>query len=169
MPGMDSNGPDRQLLEAARRSPELAAILAGKREDPWPRYRRLAGLLGALVLALVILWVAVRAIQRSRREEAPVEIDRSVYLPPIKTERNAQNEETSPFSGFSVTVDTDPPGAVVSIGGKVRGEAPVLASVECSGTEKVVVIARKEGYRPARREVMCRADLLVKLTLRLER
>jgi hypothetical protein len=166
---MDPYGQNRQLEEAARRSPELAAILAGKHDDPFARYRRLALVVGAVAIAAVALYFAGRALLGSRRSEQAVEIDRSVYLPPIKTERTAPNEETSPFTGFAVTVDTDPPGAVVSIGGKVRGEAPVLANVECSGAEKVVVTARKEGYRPTRREVQCRADLLVKLLIRLDR
>jgi hypothetical protein len=166
---MDPNLEDRRLEEAMQRSPELAAMLAGRREDPLRRWRRLATLVGAVAVAVLVLWLAARAISRWRgRDEPAVEIDRSVYLPPIKTVKAPTGEETSPFTGFAVSVDTDPHGAVVTIGGKVRGEAPVLANVECQGTEKVRIVARKEGFRPAQHELACRADQLVKLTLKLE-
>jgi hypothetical protein len=71
-------------------------------------------------------------------------------------------------TGSEVAIDTDPPGALVSIAGAVRGEAPVLSNVGCKGSEKVEVRAHKEGFRPVRRELSCREDTLVKLTLRLE-
>jgi hypothetical protein len=167
---MDPN-PDRKLVEAAGRSPELAAMLLGRREDPMRRWRRLAAVVAAVAVGVVVLWVAALGISRWRgrgREEPAAEIDRSVYLPPIKTVKAPTGEETSPFVGFAVSVDTEPQGAVVTIGGKVRGEAPVLANVECQGTEKVRIVARKEGFRPAQRELPCRADQLVKLTLKLE-
>ena len=171
---MRSMTPDpqgRQLEEAMRRSPELAAMMAANRsEAARRRWLRLAGMLAALGVAVGLGWLALKGLGRWRGEGEPaLEIDRSVYLPPIKTERAPNGEETSPFTGFAVTVDSEPAGAVISIGGKVRGEAPVLANVECRGTEKVAVVARKDGFRPATRELACRADTLVKLTLRLER
>jgi hypothetical protein len=168
---MNPSPDDRRLSEAMDRSPELAAMMAAKREDPGPRYRRLGALLGGLALAIVIGLVALRSVQKppGKKFEPADEIDRSVYLPPIKTERAAGGEEVSPFTGFAVSVESEPPGAVVTIAGKERGEAPVLASVECRGTEPVLIIARKEGFLPARRELPCRADQLVKLKLLLER
>jgi len=170
MAAMDPDLQEGQRLEEAmRRSPELAAILS-QRGDPRPRWLRLAAVTLAAALVIGLGWAAVKGFARWRgRSEQADEIDRSVYLPPIKTQKAPNGEETSPFTGFAVTVDTEPPGAVVSIAGKVRGEAPVLANVECRGTEKVPVVARKDGFRPATRELACRADTLVKLTLRLER
>jgi hypothetical protein len=166
---MDPDPQDRRLEEAMRRSPELAAMLSRPRGDPSRLWLRLVGLLGAAALVVLVGWLALKGLGRWRREEPATEIDNSVYLPPIKTEKAPNGEETSPFTGFAVTVDTEPPGATISIGGKLRGEAPVLASIECRGTEKVAVVARKEGFRPTTRELACRADTLVKLTLRLER
>ncbi|HEX9241470.1 MAG TPA: PEGA domain-containing protein [Anaeromyxobacter sp.] len=167
---MDPNPQDGRLEEAMRRSPELAAMLAKDRADPLRRFRRLAAVLGALGVAIVVLWLAVRGISRWRSHDEPAtEIDNSVYLPPIKTEKAPTGEEIAPFTGFAVSVDTVPQGALVSIAGKVRGEAPVLASVDCKGTEKVAIGVRKEGYRSVRRELQCRADQLVKLTIPLER
>jgi hypothetical protein len=167
MPGMDPNEAD-QRLRAAVRSPELASMIAGQHEDPSPRYRRIAVFAGLGVLGIVVLAFALSALPRPKRVE-PAEIDRSVYLHPIKTEAAGHGEETAPFTGFAVTIDTDPPGALVSIAGVVRGEAPVLANVGCRGSEKVEVRAAKEGFRPMRRELSCRSDTLVKLMLRLER
>jgi hypothetical protein len=167
---MSQHEADRQLQAAASANPELAALLAGKHDDPSRRYRRLASLVGGLALLVgLVLLVAFATRPWRRGHEAAVEIDRSVLLAPIKTERTAPNEETSPFTGFAVSIDTDPPGALVSIGGALRGEAPVLASLSCRGSEKVEILAQKPGWRPLRRELACRADTLVKMTLRLER
>jgi hypothetical protein len=164
--------PDRRLAEAMDRSSELAAMMKAQREDHGPRYRRLGALIGALALAIVVALVALRSQQKApppKKFEPAEEIDRSVYLPPIKTERASGGEEVSPFAGFAVSIETEPPGAVVSIAGKVRGEAPVLANVECRGQEPVFIVARKEGFQPSRRELLCREDQLVKLKLVLER
>jgi hypothetical protein len=166
---MDRYEPDRRLDEAARESPGLADLLAGRHEDPSPRYRRIAAIVGAAALAIGAAWLALSALPRPRRAEPAEEIDRSVYLPPIETRPTPAGEETSPFTGFAVAIDTDPPGALVSVGAAVRGEAPVLANVPCRGSEKVRIRAEKRGYRPASRDVACRTDTLVKLTLRLER
>jgi hypothetical protein len=169
---MDPSPDERRLAEAMDRSPALAAMMAAKREDHGPRYRRLGALLGALALAIVVAFVALRATQKlppTKKFEPAGEIDRSVYLPPIKTERAPGGEEVSPFDGFAVSIETEPPGAMVSIAGKERGEAPVLANVECKGQEPVFIVARKEGFQPSRRELPCRADQLVKLKLVLAR
>jgi hypothetical protein len=167
---MSQHEADRQLQAAASANPELAALLAGKHDDPSLRYRRLAFLVGGVaVLAGLVLAVAWATRPWRRTHEAAIEIDRSQLLAPIKTERGPAGEETSPFTGFAVSIDTDPPGALVSIGGALRGEAPVLASVTCRGAEKVQILAQKPGFRPLRRELACRADTLVKMTLRLER
>ncbi len=144
-------------------------MLAGRHDDPSQRYKRIAAIVGVAALAAALLWVVTSALPRPKKSEPALEIDRSVYLAPFKTEPTPTGEETSPFAGFAVSVDTDPAGALVAIGGVVRGEAPVLASVTCRDGDKVAIRAAKEGFRTVRRELACRADTLVKLTLRLER
>lgn len=172
MPAMDGNELDPRLEEAARRSPEVAAMIAGGRRAPGPRYRRIATLVGAAALGVGGVWLAASTLRHRAPPSAgdpAAEIDRSVYLLPLKTEASPQGEETAPFSGFAVSIDSEPPGAVVSIAGKVRGEAPVLANVACARGDRVEVRAERKGFRAVRREIACRADTLVKLTLRLER
>ncbi|HEX9399334.1 MAG TPA: PEGA domain-containing protein [Anaeromyxobacter sp.] len=172
---MGRNEPDRRLDEAAKRSPELAAMLAGRHDDPSARYRRVATLVGGAVLGVGLLWLAVHSLSPgARRPEAKafepaVEIDTSHYLAPIKTQAAGPDEETAPFTGFAISVDTEPGGALVSIAGALRGEAPVLATLACRGTEQVEVRAEKAGFSPVRRVVACRTDTLLKLTLRLEK
>lgn len=164
---------DPKLEEAARKSPEIAAMLAGVHRDPGPGYRRIVALVAAAAVGVAGVWFAGSALGPKRAEAPPrepaTEIDTSVYLAPPRTEPSGRDEETAPFGGFAVSVDSEPPGAVVTVAGKVRGEAPVLTDVACSGAEKVEIRAEKKGFRPARRLVACRADTLVKLTLRLER
>jgi hypothetical protein len=162
---------DRNLQQAAARSPEVAAILAGKRDDP-SRYRRVVVLLAGGAVAVGLLWVAASALPGSGRQkpsEPAEEIDTSHYLAPLKTAAAANGEETAPFQGFAISVDTDPPGGMVTIAGVPRGEAPVLANVDCKPGAKLAVAAEKEGFRPARAQTTCRTDTLVKLTVRLAR
>jgi hypothetical protein len=134
-------------------------------------YIRIAVFVGIAALAVAgLYWAGTRlAPRRPPPYEAPTQIDYSEYIHPPKTERTASGEETAAFSGFALSVDSDPPGAVISVAGKVRGEAPVLADVPCSRDAVVEVRAEKAGFKPARHEVRCRADTLVKLTLSLQR
>jgi hypothetical protein len=176
MPAMDRREIDRALADlpdrerapaAPAQAPEVnVSALLSQGEDgaarPWLRLALVVALAAIAIGAGVALW------PRKPRHEVP-EMDFSTYLPPIKTEKTASGEETSPFTGFAVSIDTDPAGAVVSIGGVVRGEAPVLANVSCRAGDPVEVRAERQGFAPARRQVACRADTLVKLTLRLER
>jgi hypothetical protein len=168
--------PDRPQVpvapaEAAIAGADLAALL----RPPQPRWtrRRLAALALATLATAGGIGAAAWAWRAQRRPPVgpseTAELDESIYLRPIKTEREATGEETAPFTGFALSIDTVPPGAVISVGGEVRGEAPVLANITaCRGAEKIEIRAVKKGFRPARRQIACRADTLVKLTLRLE-
>jgi PEGA domain len=174
MRGMGRSERDRKLEEAAARSPEVAAMLAGMHDDPSGRYRRLGLLVAGAAVALGLLWVSVvsvrgRSAAPEKRHEPAQEIDTSHYLAPIKTEAAGNGEETAPFSGFAISVDTEPPGGIVTIAGIPRGEAPVLAGLECAPGAKLEVRAEKAGFPPTRVQTTCRADTLVKLTVRLAR
>ena len=166
---------DRSLDDAAARSPELARMLAGKHDNPSARYRRVALLVCGGFVAVGILWFAASAIGRpgqkaaEQRGEPAEEIDRSHYLGPIQTAAAGAGEEVAPFSGFAISVETVPPGALVSIAGVPRGEAPALANLDCRPGRRVELRAELAGHRPVRREIACREDALVKVTLRLER
>jgi hypothetical protein len=164
---------DRKLTEAAARSPALAAMLAGRHDDPSARYRRLAALIAVAavvigVLGAALAWLPGRA-PSARPSEPAEEIDTSHYLRPLETAAAGPGEEVAPFSGFAVSVETEPPGGLVTIAGVPRGEAPVLANLECKPGAKLEIRAEKEGFVPARVETACRADSLVKLTIRLRR
>lgn len=166
---MGHRGSDRRPASPDLRSPELAAMLAGRHSDPLARYRRLAGLVGGAAVGVGLLWLVLAWRSPARRPSEPAqEIDDSVYLGPIETQAGEAGEEVAPFAGFALSVDTEPPGALVTIAGVPRGEAPVLASVECRAGDAVEVRAERPGARAARRKVACRADTLVKVTLRVE-
>ena len=164
---------DRQLRQAATRSPEVAAMLAGRHDDPSTRYRRLALVLGGGVVGLGLLWLVASSLAPAGRKaderphEPAEEIDNSHYLSPLKTAAAGPGEETAPFSGFAISVDTVPTGGIVTIAGVPRGEAPVLANVECKPGAKLDIRAEKAGFPPARLSTTCRTDTLLKVTLRL--
>jgi hypothetical protein len=164
---------DRRLHQAAARSPEIAAMLTGRHDDPSTRYRRLALVVGGGAVGLGLLWLLTSSLLPGGRKadvrphEPAEEVDNSHYLSPLKTAAAGPGEETAPFSGFAISVDTEPTGGIVTIAGVPRGEAPVLANVDCKAGAKLEIRAEKEGFRPARAATTCRTDTLLKVTLRL--
>jgi hypothetical protein len=160
---------ERRLRQAAAGNPELAGMFLGKHDDPSRRYRRLGLLVLGAAAAIGVAWLAASALAppRGRPPEPAEAIDDAHYLSPMKTAASGPGEETAPFTGFAISVETEPPGALVSIAGVPRGEAPVLANLDCKPGARLEVRAEKAGLRPARRETTCRADALLKLTIRL--
>jgi hypothetical protein len=125
---------------------------------------RIAVVAAALGAAGAGLWLA-----RGERDPAVAgSVPGGRILAPLSLARDAASgEEVAPFSGFAVSVETEPPGALVSVDGVARGEAPAFAGVACAPGDRVVVRAEARGRAPAAAETTCRADALVKLTLRL--
>jgi hypothetical protein len=152
----------------------VAALLARDRRGlPWHRIVPvLAAVLVVAGLGLAALSVLRRTPRGAAAASAPAEpavaVEGATLLPPLAV-RAEGDELTAAFSGFAVSVETDPPGAVVTVAGRRRGEAPVLADVPCAPGAPVDVVAELPGRPPARRATTCRADTLVKLTLRLPR
>jgi hypothetical protein len=136
-----------------------------------PRYRWTWLLALGLAVGLGVLWFVGRGLRRGggdRPDEPAAVIDTDRYLRPIETAADPRTgEEVAPFSGFAVSVETDPPDALVTIAGVERGESPVLAGVECEPGAKVPIRVEKPGFPPARATTTCRTDVLVKLTVRL--
>lgn len=137
-----------------------------------PSYRWTVLLALGLVCGIAVLWVAARALRPGAGAEHPHEpaeaVDTDKYLRPIETAADPRTgEELAPFSGFAVSVETEPPDALVTIAGIERGESPVLAGVECKPGTKVPIRVEKPGFPPARTATTCRTDALVKLTIRL--
>lgn len=168
--------PERRLAEAAARSPELAAMLGGRGGRRSAGGRRVALLLAAVAsLALVAVAVAVRRTspQPSTGEgaaAAPLRAGESpgTLIAPLEAAADpTTGEVVSAFSGFAVSVETEPPGAIVTIDGKVRGESPVFAGLDCRPGDEVRIRAEKAGSGAAKATTTCRADTLVRRSLRL--
>ncbi len=165
--GPDDPGPDparrRGRLPIDVRA--LAAALAPRRGTASVWIGALAA--AAIVIALVLWGIAPRSRSLESVEAAA---DPGRVLEPIRPRADAQTgEQVAPFSGFAVSVDTDPSGAVISVAGIPRGEAPVLAGVECEPGTRIAIAAEKKGFPIARTWTSCRRDALVKLTVRLRR
>lgn len=143
-----------------------AAVVQHPTQEPPPRPRRRVAWM--LLVALAIAGAV--AAQRWWARAAPLALtvgDRpAVLLDPLRTEASSPDEEVAPFAGFAVAVQTKPPGAIVRVQGVERGEAPVLADVPCSASQRVRVEARWPDDRTATVLTTCREDALVKLTLR---
>jgi len=81
----------------------------------------------------------------------------------------ADGERVVPFQGFGLQVDSTPSGASVTVDGRALGVTPLLTSVACRPGDPVVVevALRQRGTRT--RQVRCRADQLVSITIPLGR
>jgi hypothetical protein len=135
-----------------------------------PRHGRAARVAAVAAAALVVAGVLAYALVPRTTVVLPDPVERDRALAPIRTSADPRTgEQTAPFAGFAVSVETVPPGALVTIDGVERGEAPALAGVDCSPGARVEIGARKAGLAPAHAATTCRADTLVKLTLRLSR
>jgi hypothetical protein len=165
----------KRLAEAAARSPELAAMLAAGRIGRRPRRPRRA----LLVVAGLVLG-ALAAALGAREAGAPATATASptssspsspgTLIHPLAIARDAATgEEIAPFSGFALSVETDPPGALVAVDGVVRGESPVFTGLACTPGTPIRVRAEKQGLPAREARTACRADTLVRLTLRLGR
>lgn len=141
------------------------ARLRAEAEAARARGRRRA----VVVLALVLLAGAAAAafiVLRAPRDAVAVgRIGDGTLLRPLAAAPDpATGEVVAPFTGFALSVETAPAGAEVSIAGQPRGEAPVLAGVDCAPGDAVEVVATRGAAR-ARHTTTCRADALVKLRL----
>ena len=126
----------------------------------------LGALAAAAIVAAVVAWaLAPRSVPVLQAGSAA-----GSALDPIRPRADAQTgEQVAPFSGFAVSVDTEPSGALVSVDGVPRGEAPVIAGVDCSPGDRVELAAERTGFPVTRTWTTCRRDTLVKLTVRLRR
>lgn len=75
--------------------------------------------------------------------------------------------ETLPFHGFGLQVDSAPDGASVAAGAEALGETPLLASVSCAPGSEVKVRVEKPPLPAWEKVLHCRADTLVKLSVKL--
>jgi hypothetical protein len=57
----------------------------------------------------------------------------------------------------------------VEVDGREVGETPIVTTVSCEPGQPVRVMVSRRGYRPAHREVRCRADALLELSVPLAR
>lgn len=172
MPGMDdlpgsAQQPRRTALEPAL-TPHLAPSPPVPGAGPDRPTAKLA--LGALAAAAIVgglVWWGLAPRSASLEDAFGPS---GQVLEPITPRADVRTgEQVAPFSGFAVSVDTEPSGAVVTVAGVPRGEAPVLVGVECTPGATVEIAAEKGGFAVARAGTTCRADTLVKLTVRLRR
>src|SRR5690348_10018657 len=115
MPGMDRREIDRALADLPDRErvppppakvPDLDVAALLRQGEDAPSFR--PGLRLALVVAVaaIALGAAYALWPRTPPKAEIPEMDFSTYLPPIKTQKTAAGEETSPFTGFAVSIDT---------------------------------------------------------------
>lgn len=164
----ETREPRRDEVEPAA-SPYAGPDLApGTPPPPGAGGRRIGLGLAALAAIVGIAWWALSP--RTTTVPPAGGGKREQVLPPLRAEAvPGTGEVVAPFSGFAVSVESLPPGAVVTIEGIPRGEAPVLAGLDCSPGDRIEVSAEKRGFAVARAVTTCREDALVKLTLRLRR
>lgn len=160
--------PGRPLADLVARTAAASRLLAPGRTLWHPLGARIAIFVFLVLVAVVLALVLATRLRRSPGG-ADASTGPGTLLRPLEPSRNAvTGEETAPFAGFAVSVDTIPPGALVTVAGVARGEAPVFAGVDCAPGDRIEIRAERAGLG-ARATTGCRADTLVKLKLRLGR
>jgi len=161
-------GSDLDTRLGAARADVHALLAAGRGGVPWTK---IVPVVAALLVVAGLGWTALLVLRPARRDAPPARVEpaeaveRSQLLPPLDV-RAEGDELTAPFDGFAVSIETEPPGGLVTVAGEARGEAPVLAGVPCAPGQAVEIVAALPGRAPLRRFTTCRPDTLVKLTLR---
>ncbi len=163
---------DERPVQPPEIEPAASPFMESPETAPAPRRRRnpLPIALGAAAASVIVIAIVLWAVAPRDASVALAGGDKGDVLAPLRPRSDLQTgEQVAPFTGFAVSVDTDPAGAVVTIAGVPRGEAPVLAGVDCAAGDKVEITAEKQGFAVARAATTCRKDALVKLTVRLPR
>jgi len=78
-------------------------------------------------------------------------------------------EETAPFDGFGLSIESEPDGATVAVDGRALGETPLLAGLRCEPGATLRIRVARDPLPPRELTTRCRADTLVKLRVRLGR
>ena len=76
-------------------------------------------------------------------------------------------EETAPFQGFGLSLETEPEGASVTVDGRALGETPYLGALRCEPGAKLSISLSRPPFAARELTTLCRADTLVKLRIRL--
>jgi hypothetical protein len=76
-------------------------------------------------------------------------------------------EQTAPFQGFGLSLESDPEGATVAVDGRVLGETPLLTGLTCTPGAILRLRVSREPLPVRELTTACRADTLVKLRVRL--
>jgi len=88
---------------------------------------------------------------------------------PRGAKTTASGERLAPFQGFGLSIGTTPLGARVLVDGNDVGESPIVTTVDCEPGQDVEVVVEKRGFRSERRNVRCRVDALLELSVALGR
>ncbi len=167
MPDAPGTGEESRRAHEPAASPHSAPA---PEPPPPPRRSAVPIAVGAVAAAAIVVGVVVWGLAPRSSSVTLAGGDKGRVLDPLQPRADTQTgEQVAPFSGFAISVDTEPAGALVSVDGVPRGEAPVLAGLECSPGDRVEIAAEKRGFPVTRTWTTCRRDALVKLTIRLRR
>jgi hypothetical protein len=76
-------------------------------------------------------------------------------------------EQTAPFQGFGLSLESEPEGATVTVDGRVLGETPLLTGLPCTPGALLRLRVSRDPLPAREVTTTCRADTLVKLRVRL--
>jgi hypothetical protein len=125
----------------------------------------LVGVVLALAAALVYFWPRLAPAD-------PASATASVYaVGEAKSVLEPGEVEVleSEATGFVLLVETEPAGALVSVDGVARGEAPASMNLDCPPGKSLQLQTALAGYAPLSHALACRSDRMVKLRARLRK
>ena len=135
------------------------------------------GIAGLLVLlaaaAAVVLWPKAQDLVAGAGAGAGAEAKPSIYAvgassgKPLKP--GGVSVDESDDEGFVLMVESEPPGASVSVDGTVRGEAPAAMNLDCTPGAQLKVELTREGYAKLEHTLACGKDRMVRLRAKLQK
>jgi hypothetical protein len=112
---------------------------------------------------------ASAASGRRLADVARQNLEGAEYVAPETASVDAAGERTRRFEGFGLSIESEPTGARVLVGGEDLGETPLVATVRCTPGAPVQVRVERPPRRAVEKTTTCRADTLVELSVRLAR
>jgi hypothetical protein len=90
-------------------------------------------------------------------------------MAPRDGRKEGEDERVLPFQGFGLSVDSTPAGAAVTVDGNPVGVTPVLTSLKCKAGDPIAIELSLPRRGVRKRQVRCRTDQFVSLTVAFDR
>jgi hypothetical protein len=155
------SAPDPPRAEASNPAPESAPATA--RGSHWQMLQLLSAILSA-VAAVVLVGPLIAARLQG------VHLTSRRVLTPFSAGAGQSSEHLQgEGAGALLVIDSDPPGAEVSVAGEVLGRTPLSTELHCAAGARLGVEIKSRGYTTHHEDLTCTPNTLARIEARLRR